>query len=580
MKQRDDIQALRAVSVIAVIACHSGILANGFLGVDIFFTISGFIISAKIIDDIQHDRFTLFSFYSRRIRRILPLSLFASGIALLIGVVTMLPDDLENLAQSVVATNVMANNYLQFITTRDYWNIANEFKPLMHTWSLGVEEQFYLVFPVIFWIGFCKYKKAVTAVIVLLAAISILLFLNPSASSAEKFYLLPFRFWELSAGCVAALATRTGLMRPRFILIPLVVIFAILLSVSPTRSPSLQLIAIVLASTYFLACDNDLVVSGSKFAAIMKPLVYIGKISFGLYIWHQIVFSFTRYTIAPTLNLTQCAVCTLVTATLAVATFYLIEERFRDRKRTPKVALVLFLSSLWLTTSTFSLWLFLNAGVIRDVPELGITTKSTKRGMHSEYNDRVYAFDKDFAFPSKKTHVLVLGNSFARDWVNVLLESRFANQIEVSYAFPKDLSAELRNRLATADVIFYSAPSESQLSELSDFERKIWVVGTKNFGGSNGVFYNYRGDNRFSQRTSIVPDVLTAYKSQFLLSPDRYIDIIAKTIDGQGTVPVFTPDKHFISPDCTHFTEFGAKYFAQLFDTELGTILSSQQEVL
>ena len=148
-RYRKDIDGLRAIAVAAVIVFHLGFAATGFLGVDVFFVISGYLITGIVLDDIARGRFTFADFYRRRVRRILPLSLITSLVALLLGTLVMLPDDLENLAQSVVATNLFSNNILQAITTRNYWDIVNEYKPLMHTWSLGVEEQFYLFWPLI-----------------------------------------------------------------------------------------------------------------------------------------------------------------------------------------------------------------------------------------------------------------------------------------------------------------------------------------------------------------------------------------------------------------------------------------------
>lgn len=134
---RNDIDGLRAIAVLAVIVFHFGYLSNGFLGVDIFFVISGFLITGIIYKEINDNRFSIINFYLRRIRRIIPLALFVSLVALIIGIATMLPDDLENLAQSVIATNLFSNNVLQAITVKNYWDLVNEYKPLMHTWSLG-----------------------------------------------------------------------------------------------------------------------------------------------------------------------------------------------------------------------------------------------------------------------------------------------------------------------------------------------------------------------------------------------------------------------------------------------------------
>jgi len=148
-KYRKDIDGLRAYAVIVVIIFHLGFLPNGYLGVDIFFVISGYLITSIIYKQLLDDSFSVYRFYQRRIKRIIPLLLFISTFAFILGLIFMLPDDLENLAQSVVSSNLSANNILMLITSSDYWAVKNEYKPLMHTWSLGIEEQYYLIYPFI-----------------------------------------------------------------------------------------------------------------------------------------------------------------------------------------------------------------------------------------------------------------------------------------------------------------------------------------------------------------------------------------------------------------------------------------------
>ena len=136
---RKDIDGLRAYAVLAVVIFHFGFLPNGFLGVDVFFVISGYLITGTIYKKLLNNKFSIKEFYIRRTKRIIPLVSFICLISLILGVIVMLPDDLENLAQSIVATNFFNNNTLQVLTTKNYWDVVNEFKPLMHTWSLALK---------------------------------------------------------------------------------------------------------------------------------------------------------------------------------------------------------------------------------------------------------------------------------------------------------------------------------------------------------------------------------------------------------------------------------------------------------
>ena len=201
---RKDIDGLRAIAVVAVIAFHFGFLPNGFLGVDVFFAISGYLITGIIYREISNNQFSIINFYLRRTRRILPLTLFIVLVALLIGLFVMLPDDLENLAQSVVATNLFGNNVLQAVTTKNYWDVVNEFKPLMHTWSLGIEEQYYIAYPLLLLLIGKHHKKWLLPALTILGIISLALYFSPF-KEFYKFYYLPFRFFELALGGIAAL---------------------------------------------------------------------------------------------------------------------------------------------------------------------------------------------------------------------------------------------------------------------------------------------------------------------------------------------------------------------------------------
>ena len=144
-----------------------------------FFVISGYLITGIIYKKLLNNEFSIKDFYVRRTKRIIPLVSFICLISLILGVIVMLPDDLENLAQSIVATNFFNNNTLQVLTTKNYWDVVNEFKPLMHTWSLAIEEQYYLLYPFLF-ILIGKFRlKLILPTITALTLISVALFFSP-----------------------------------------------------------------------------------------------------------------------------------------------------------------------------------------------------------------------------------------------------------------------------------------------------------------------------------------------------------------------------------------------------------------
>ena len=149
MTYRPEVDGLRAFAIIPVVLFHAGFsfFDNGYLGVDIFFVISGYLITTLIATQINNKSFSIKAFFERRARRLLPALFLVMFISIPAAFLLLQPDELENFGQSLVATSLFSNNILLILTSSDYWSIESEFKPLLHTWSLSVEEQFYLLFP-------------------------------------------------------------------------------------------------------------------------------------------------------------------------------------------------------------------------------------------------------------------------------------------------------------------------------------------------------------------------------------------------------------------------------------------------
>ena len=567
---RTDIDGLRALAVIPVIAFHSGFMPNGYLGVDVFFVISGFLITGIIYRKLQARDFSLVDFYLRRTRRIIPLSLFVSAICLPIGLLTMLPDDLENLSQSVVATSLFANNVLQSITTRDYWDVVNEYKPLMHTWSLGVEEQYYLVYPFLFLALGQARRKLLAPFLVLATAASFGLFLGPF-DDFQKFYWIPFRFFELSLGGLVAIYLNGRVVEhPATAIFP-VGLLALMVVPSGVVSPEVSLVSSVLLSAGVVASAN----SSSRVASLLlsNPIsVWTGKISFSLYMWHQPVLAFARYAWVQEFEPEHLIVLYALTLGLSVLTYVFVEQPFRNKQRVGTRTLLAVLGVGTLVANAGALYLYANAGVWKDIPELAITRGEVVRNQHALYNDRVHQYDRDFV-DDARLKVLVVGNSFARDWANILLESRYAERLQISYIYNPKADSPVAERAAEADVFFWGTPSREKVLQFGLDPDALWAVGTKNFGTNNGIFYNYRGDDYLEQRTSMQAGTVDENDALRRIWGDRYLDYIELVIDDDGRVPVFTPDGMFISQDTRHLTRAGARYFAAHFDARLASIL-------
>jgi peptidoglycan/LPS O-acetylase OafA/YrhL len=210
LKYRSEIDGLRALAIIPVIFFHAGYswFSGGYVGVDVFFVISGYLITSLLIDDINNDRFSLIEFYERRARRILPALFLVMLACLPFAWLTLLPDQMESFSKSLIAVSWFVSNML-FWKESGYFETASDEKPLLHTWSLSVEEQFYIFFPLILLIVF-KYQRKNSAVWVLIITLGsyLLSYFMAMIDTSANFYFFLTRAWELLVGSSVALVLK------------------------------------------------------------------------------------------------------------------------------------------------------------------------------------------------------------------------------------------------------------------------------------------------------------------------------------------------------------------------------------
>ena len=210
MKYRAEIDGLRAIAILPVILFHAGfeIFSGGYLGVDIFFVISGYIITSIILSKIDEGHFSILEFYEHRARRILPVLFLVSFLSIVFGYFILLPHQIKDLGQSIVATSFFVSNYFFYFET-DYFNEFTNKAPLLHTWTLAVEEQFYIIYPLLL-IAVFKYKKLnlkwVVAIILITSFVFAVVTVRTNQSLA--FYSTQTRAWELMVGCLLAVMER------------------------------------------------------------------------------------------------------------------------------------------------------------------------------------------------------------------------------------------------------------------------------------------------------------------------------------------------------------------------------------
>jgi peptidoglycan/LPS O-acetylase OafA/YrhL len=334
---RADIDGLRAVAIVPVVLFHAGIAAfgGGFVGVDVFFVISGFLITGLIRHELDQGTFSLARFYERRVRRLFP-ALFAMLLAVSVCAAwLLLPADLADYAKSVLATSLFASNFL-FWQEAGYFGRAAEDIPLLHTWSLAVEEQFYILFPLFLaYIAARARKRYVAATALVTAASFIASVVGVKLAPDAAFYLAPFRAWELGVGALLALGALPVLHRHQVRSIVAVLGLAALLcsmtlfsKATPFPGAAALLPCLGTAAIIWAGTGGHNVVGDALSA---RPFVLIGLISYSLYLWHWPLLSLGRYYAVRDLNALETGVLLTLATVAAVASWRYVERPFRGK---------------------------------------------------------------------------------------------------------------------------------------------------------------------------------------------------------------------------------------------------------
>jgi peptidoglycan/LPS O-acetylase OafA/YrhL len=342
---RPEIDGLRALAVIPVILFHAGLagFSGGFVGVDVFFVISGYLITSLIDHQQRNGTFSICSFYERRARRILPALLVVMMACVPFALYYMSPNQLTEFGESVLAVSGFISNVF-FWRETGYFSTSSELKPLLHTWSLGVEEQFYLFFPLaLIGLSLALRRKGILIGLSIAAIGSILLSTYASYHApAANFYLAPTRIWELLLGALLAMSG-ISVARKRFAdVLGFFGLALIILSVChydrSTKFPGIAALAPTLGTVLLIGFADHRTVLGRLLAA--KPLAGIGLISYSAYLWHYPLFAFARIRDYGEIGTAEKLLLASVALVLAFLTWRYIERPFRNRQALPTRMLV------------------------------------------------------------------------------------------------------------------------------------------------------------------------------------------------------------------------------------------------
>jgi peptidoglycan/LPS O-acetylase OafA/YrhL len=337
LKYRPEIDGLRAIAVVAVVLYHLNYgVQGGYLGVDIFFVISGYLITKIISSEIESGDFTIAGFYERRVRRIFPalfVMLFAVTLA---GWFVLLPLDYAKTMRAVIATILFGSNIL-FWHGGGYFAVASGLNPLLHTWSLAVEEQFYVFFPLFLLLAYRIFPKHLRSLCVVVAIVSIVAGVHYEQRAPDAvFYMTPFRAWELLAGSLLAFR---GLRLPSrkwqceaLGLIGLACIAYSLFHFSASSPfPGNAILAVLGAVALIYSSAGGETTWASRLLSI-RAVRYVGAISYSLYLWHWPVIVLTSFRADLHPGPVATAGMLAGSVVLAVLSYHFVEQPFRRRK--------------------------------------------------------------------------------------------------------------------------------------------------------------------------------------------------------------------------------------------------------
>ena len=605
---RPEIDGLRAIAVSSVVLYHTQInlfdrqpFTGGFIGVDIFFVISGYLITSIIFKElVTTGTFSFKYFYERRIRRLLPALSFVMLASFPIAWLYLPPSQLVEFSKSILYSLGFSSNFYFHFSGLNYNAWEGLFIPFLHSWSLSVEEQYYILFPAFFFIIFKYFRKLILPFLIFSFVISLMMaeFWNKSHPSST-FYFIHTRIWELSAGAILAyLEIKRGhrcndqLLNLIFSIIGLFLIGLSFIKIfnHDTPHPSLYTLIPVIGVCLIIWFSNKKIIVTNLLSS--KIFVGIGLISYSLYLWHYPIFSFAKISGLVSGSFKFKILLAIVTLAISIISFFLVEKNFRNKKLN-------FIKVLKLLSITSFIIILINFIIIKNngFPD---RFKNLKL-LNENYNvDNFYLAENRIPkinlskskFIKGKTKVLIIGNSHADDLHNAFFSNRnlFSN-----YDFVKSTEYKLKYiknsyLIKEADIIVFSFRwnddrinyiFKSTIPELLKNNKKIVITSRTNeykvrskmytlldekilfenqnieYFGLKNIYFKNRLLNSNSKINLKLKKLAKKNNLIFLNKEDYLCNVSKKECD------YVTNDGYKIFYDYGHYTLEGAKYFGQ-----------------
>ena len=428
---RREIDGLRALAVLPIVLFHAGFehFAGGYVGVDVFFVISGFLITSIIVGQQAAGKFRFRDFYERRARRILPALFFVLLLCVPMAWLWMLPGEVVEFALSLRAVLAFASNFY-FWGDSGYFSISSEYRPLLHTWSLAVEEQYYLLFPVLLIVLLRWSGRVVVCAVVILGAASLLLAEYTSRMAPLfAFYMLPTRVWEFAIGSLAAFADQRpvgGALSGRLsrealgVAGVLMILWSVFMFSKSLPYPSAWTLLPTMGAMLIILFAKQGTLVGRLLG--LSPLVLIGLVSYSAYLWHQPVFAFARLRQLDPLSVGQSAGLVVASFVLGYLSWKFVEPVWRGARSRSLHSLLIWLAAsavLLLVFSVMALRTWGFPGRLASLPSdyiarSWISLKMTGDQGQPCYTDHMMPCVMAQA-PAGSPNVLLLGDSHAGD---------------------------------------------------------------------------------------------------------------------------------------------------------------------
>ena len=474
MRYRREIDGLRALAIVPVILFHAGFVgfSGGYVGVDVFFVISGYLITTILATELNSKTYSIVNFYERRARRILPALFVMLAVTLPIAYGLLNPADLRAYAKSLLGSVLFLANVTAYMQS-GYFDAASDIKPLMHLWSLAIEEQYYVFFPVL--LAFLwKFRQAkVMAVVALISAISLLIAeikLNKDVSIA--FFYLHSRAWELGVGALLALMMQAS-AKPRAFEIPpparqvlafsgvAMIVYAIVSFDKGMRFPGLSALVPVSGALLVIAFATSETWAGRLLGA--RWMVGVGLVSYSAYLWHQPIFAFARYQSPNHLGQSVLIGLIFLTGAIAYLSWRFVEAPFRNKAfMTRRSIAILALSGIALF-SAVAVLINVKQGFPERYPKefaSAFDPYKVKEGKFCDFK-KVTGFDDldfcEFGDAASDTTVVLYGDSHASSLLGDLHEEFKNKKI-------KGLRVRLLNCNHTIPGMLQGAPTNSAVN--------------------------------------------------------------------------------------------------------------------